>query len=549
MAKKAGSSSSVDGRVVSCLKSGDPDKLATLVTEIGTEFLRGSKSINVRDIETPVLGYFCSKGNHACAKKVVELDPQANLKYALQYSIEQGSLENVKLVLDAHQQQGHTPEDVSRAQLTGGLRMIIFAAQVGVDILREVCEHEQVGLGDYILGKQTVAKDQFIRRTPMDLCKSGDCVDYLCKRWKQDPNNGEKETECDRPRPLHNAVLRDRADVVERLVANGAHVQAQTVNGTPVTGKAIHVLCTNTIMSPKDLLTCFRCLCAHGADPAAPSLMQKKTPLTIALEKNNATAIKFLVVEAGVNCDEEKAKFAGVPIAAEVLNEAIALRSSGAKLEDMQEEGSTAKRQELDAIELFEWDEGIRSDACRLLSATHELTSQEEGSSAGGLQAKADRVARCLLGERLESDGSYPWLPFWAAAPETTRRRASRAASRNPDISSVLLHALGTSPELKSQLKVTEGKTGKVLAEHLGWDDDDVVGEETNVDLDTLSDVDAQKLDRSDRIQLLMKNASAEGSTIICARFNDAVSYPVMILAMDSSTGAVFGCLSTRVDS
>ena len=544
---KPGQNQRTPTAVVNCLKAADPAQLEELTKSIGTDFLKSDKSIQVREIDVPVIAYFCSKGKASCVQKCLELEPtEANLRTALHHSINESNLACVKLVLDAHQTRGDDPEKVSSMQSTGGLRAIIFAAQVGLDILKEVCEHENVGMGEIILGKSRVTKDHFINKTPLDLVYDGSIVDYLCERWKQDPNDGIIETECDYPRPLHRAAAyAAKFSIIERLVANGAHVNANCVNFNPVIGKPIHILCSNTKMPYNEMLKSIRVLVASGADPSAPSLLAKKTPLSIALAYKTVACIDYLIVEAKVA--DTDIGMVDAPAKA-LLDKAKELRDSGLTQVPFEDDEAKSKQAREGTIQLegYHGDGLIRSAECRLNAETFELTSSQEWrGDDGGLKEKARKVALCLKGVALNSDGSYAWEPFWAM--DDPERRASRRISEEVKFRNTILFALGSDATAQANFvtMLNTGNRNSVLLDHLGWDEESIKeGLPCDINLDTLTDAEARALDRGDRLAILLK---ALEKPIICARFKNAMSFPVFVGAVTSS--GVYGCFATRVDT
>jgi hypothetical protein len=336
-------------------------------------------------------------------------------------------------------------------------------------------------------------------------------------------------------------------DVVERLIANGAHVQAQTVNGMPCTGKPIHMLSRNQQMPPKEQLRSFRALVSNGADPEAPSLLEKKTPLALALAANNDIGVQYLVVEAGVKYDEELTNCS--PAAESLLEKATSMKNAGlsAVPEPDDREDVKAPRSETVPLAEYSGDGQIRSEECRLNSETFELTSQGEYSSNLFLQSKASKAALCLKGEMLQSDGDYEWLPFWAMPNPS--KRASRRVDLLSTFKATVTYALGCDEEAEKHIQVVSTLQNKTaLYSHLGWDDENAAEEsECHVTLETLNPQNARELDRSDRIILLKQLFGS--NPIICAKFKDAIVFPVFIGSVDNESGGVYGCLSTRVDT
>ena len=117
-----------------------------------------------------------------------------------------------------------------------------------------------------------------------------------------DVNRGKDEDYLEYLRPIHTAAARCDHAMLAALLEAGAFVKARTVNGFSCTpGNPLHIACgMGAKHSEADVHNTLHLLIQAGLDPNQPSVMDKRTPLYLALSRENRHAVVFLVVYAGV---------------------------------------------------------------------------------------------------------------------------------------------------------------------------------------------------------------------------------------------------------
>jgi hypothetical protein len=111
---------------------------------------------------------------------------------------------------------------------------------------------------------------------------------------------------CDEARPLLLAASQGDTKAITCLLQYGASIKTRCVNGLHAVGGPLHLVCSCLIEDARgidDLFESARRLIQAGCDVNDMSVMERKTPLQLAIQVGSCEMIRFLIVEALCSVD------------------------------------------------------------------------------------------------------------------------------------------------------------------------------------------------------------------------------------------------------
>ena len=441
------------------------------------------------------------------------------------YSVDQGALVTSRAMLEHLVASGVT--------VTGGAAMIGKTRQAGTygghgtDIFHAAAKHST---SDMMAILFQVLKDELGPESSNDYKSSlGRMLDVACTYQAlanvifllengaspEGSHFDKKEDWCDWNRPLHTAANQGNPDVVQALLNAqpvGASIHTRCVNGLiGRPGGAIHFAVgrVGNVDEMEARMETVRRLLKAGCDVNQPSVMERKTPLEIAIEVGACDMIRFLIVEC--LCDTESKNYEHMARKHKKKSVARAFERS---LQEREENGGESRVVRLrfdsgqdgmpEPVEfpkggdLWTWDgetgmfqADVQFDPnLGLYNGDDHLEKLKEvhGGSGGGIislededgasnqsdsQKAADlakEMAEAMKDEALKSETDAHWHPFWvlsshSGSDESASKRSGRRSRRTtgPPPETLVKTLFGRFLELESEADLDEKTTVEVL--------------------------------------------------------------------------------------